>query len=232
MLLVHSPNLQELTFDALSTRYIDLNPMYGGLWPNLRSLRLGDYVLQDGTPGLSPHTIDSPLMAFLVAHPNLKSLMLHGVNGWYFPRELELPSSALPQLSYFSGTIWHAEFLPNPSLLKSLRLTSRPYHVNDIPDMCYILRSLQSLTSLDIWLECDPKIFSTLILACPRLLHLEVFCSSPPPFDMVSFQDSDSPCHVPFSPTFARNPSWLHFTTPHSLNRLLSPNCANLVRVI
>lgn len=239
MLLIRSPNLEELIIDAFSDRYIDIRPVYAGRWPKLRKLSLGDFVLLDGFSGSTAPSTNCPAMTFLAAHQSLESLMLHHVEGWYFPLELELPPSALPCLKTFSGTFLHVEGLTNPSSLKSLQLTSHPHRSYRVPAVCKALRTLHSLASLSIWLECaefaaggprdDHKSFHNLLCCCPQLSDLEIYCSSDPPFDMVSVQLSIIQLGKSNeSDDVSRDISYPHFTAPRGSNHSSLQNCPTL----
>lgn len=204
MLLTRCPDLCELKIDALPfageyNRCLDIRRVAGGRWPNLRRLTLGDFVL---LYEFSEHpSAESLFMPFLAAHSNLETLVLHPVQGRYFPRRLALPPSTLPHLDFFSGTVTHLKGLPSFSSVKNLQLISHPHGPYRLPSVYDILPKFTSLLSLSIWIDNvefpqnpnpirdDHRLFHSLFSSCPQISHIEIMCSSDPPLNIVSFND-------------------------------------------
>lgn len=191
MLCSKSPHLQELTVDttSLPPNYVDASALVSCRWSMLKCLTLGgqlDFI------GVQPPSADSALMVFLAAHPTLESLVLHGIRGRSSLPPLNLPPSALPHLSTVSGTIQDVKGLPNPTILRSLQLTSDAHGAIRTPFICKLLPGLSLLTSLNVWLDFSQppgdhrKMFCYLLTSCPQLSQLEISCSSYPTFSIVS----------------------------------------------
>ncbi|KAJ7170827.1 hypothetical protein C8R43DRAFT_68350 [Mycena crocata] len=107
MLLNRCPNLQRLTIDTVNERYIDIRPLWEGRWPNLRHLTLGDFVLLDAFATVDPLGTNNGMSNFLAFHQGLERVVLHQLEGWYFPLSLSLPPTALPSLKHFSARFSH-----------------------------------------------------------------------------------------------------------------------------
>src|SRR5260370_32919969 len=77
MLIKRCPSLEHLAIDGHSPHApVDAHGLLRGRWPNLRSLLIGDVVL-DWHVELNP-ALGKPFRTFLETHPNLKSLPLQG----------------------------------------------------------------------------------------------------------------------------------------------------------
>jgi hypothetical protein len=183
MLLKRSPHLEELTIKFLPEclRLLDMSRVANGRWPDLRRLSLGactSTVIMETTP----------FFDFLSSHRNLESFSA----GFWYPDVFYLPLSALPQLKFFSGIPLQVTGLPNPYLLKNLRLKSIAHSANMIPVIRDLLKNSPLLTSLSIWFEFNNsdvdhgESLHSLLVSCPRLSHLELSCSSNPSFDTVN----------------------------------------------
>lgn len=197
MLLNRCPNLQHLTIDTVNERSIDVRPLFQGRWPSLRHLTLGDFVLLDAFATLdSVANNGTSMMNFLAYHQSLEHVTLHQLEGWYFPLSLSLPLTSLPNLKHFSARFLMLRHLPDVQRLESLELTNHPHGMYTISGALWALTQLPALLSLRIWIDCHDsgdadvksehtKYFTEILSCAPRLLHLDISCSSDPTFPMV-----------------------------------------------
>lgn len=177
MLLVHSPHLEELTFDAYYpfAPIWDLSPLVSGRWSRLRSISIGDLAIKQAG-------VDNPYLGFLAAHPTLESVAL--AEGLHHLSPLVLPPTALPNVRSLRAFWPQVEGMPYHTLIRRLCLTSTPHRPSDVSSVSRVLKNLTSLTSLSIWVEFDEppgyhtKCFRSLLSSCLQLTHLEILCSS------------------------------------------------------
>ncbi|KAJ7242045.1 hypothetical protein C8J57DRAFT_1368244 [Mycena rebaudengoi] len=210
MLIEHCPHLEELTIGGAAPcpRLFDIRPVSYGQWPRLRSLTLGDLVMQ--VPRNNADARKEPsFMAFLRSHPGLRCLKMQHVGGDTFPASLKLPPAALPRLRSFSGPLPYVRSLPQPWLIQDLSLTGLQHSTNAFPRLFASLQELTALTSLQILIDLSffanvnrglqprdhGKVFRSLLASCPRLLHLDLLCFTQPTFNVAEFSAalSDSP---------------------------------------
>ncbi|KAJ7701912.1 hypothetical protein B0H17DRAFT_871523, partial [Mycena rosella] len=200
MLVEHSPHLEELVIGGAAPcpRLFDIRPVSYGQWPWLRSLTLGDLVMQ--APPKSDGRKTPSFMAFLRSHPQLRCIKMQHVGGETFPSSLNLPPTALPSLRAFSGPQTYVRTLPQPWLLRELLLTGLQLSSSSFPRLFSTLEQLTSLISLGILIDLSlyasvtrslqprnhSKIFRGLLASCPRLAHLDLLCFTQPTFTVVS----------------------------------------------
>lgn len=124
MLIEHCLNLEHLAIDEhYSPRApVDAYGLLRGRWPNLRSLLMGDVVL-DWHAGLNP-ALGKPFRTFLDTHRNLESLHLQShAPSVAAPSVLsDLQEDALAKVTTFSGALVQAQALPARASLKTLRV--------------------------------------------------------------------------------------------------------------
>ncbi|KAJ7104025.1 hypothetical protein B0H15DRAFT_2460 [Mycena belliarum] len=196
MLLNRCPNLEHLTIDTVNERYIDLRPLFQGRWPTLRHLTLGDFVLLDAFATVDPLQTNNGLTNFLAYHQGLEHLVLHQLEGWYFPLSLSLPATALPNIKHLSARFLIIRHVPNVLCLESLELTNHPHGMYRMAGALWAISQLPALSSLRIWIDCHDsgdadvkndhiKYFSDILVSAPGLRHLDIPCSSDPSFPMV-----------------------------------------------
>ncbi|KAJ7121008.1 hypothetical protein C8R44DRAFT_623441 [Mycena epipterygia] len=208
MLVEHSPNLEELCIGGAAPcpRLFDIRPVSYGQWPRLRSLTLGDLVMQ--APSKSGRKEPS-FMAFLRSHPQLRCIKMQHVSDDSFPPSLNLPPTALPCVKTFSGPLAYVRTLPQPWLLQDLSLNGLQHFASSFPRLFSSLQALTSLTSLSILIDLSlytnvnrslqprdhSKVFHSLLASCPRLLHLDLICFTQPTFNVSEFSNalSDAP---------------------------------------
>lgn len=198
MLLERCPHLQHLTIDTDNERYIDVRPLFQGRWPSLRQLTLGDFVILDAFATVDPLGTNNGMTNFLAYHQRLEHVVLHQLEGWYFPLSLSLPPTALPNLKHFSARFLMIRHIPNVLSLESLELMNHPHGMYRMAGAIWAISQLPALVSLRIWIDCHDsgdadvksehlKYFTDILAAAPQLLHLDISCSSDPTFPMVAF---------------------------------------------
>ncbi|KAF8148050.1 hypothetical protein B0H34DRAFT_738094 [Crassisporium funariophilum] len=191
MLITRCPDLQELAICSFSSsaRVFDFERVTQGVWPRLHTLTLGSFGYQSdfslGPPALTG--ADAALGHFLDAHTELKYVrFLWNFKRWMSPDTIpmNLSSTALPVLDTFIGVYQQLAELPNPKALETLDLTCEPVYESRLGTVCPILRSLTSLTSLDIWTHVfDPRrdhthFFYSILAACPNLTDFHFMCTT------------------------------------------------------
>src|SRR6266478_4634458 len=125
MLIKRCPNLEHLAVDGHSPHApVDAHGLLRGRWPNLRSLLIGDVVL-DWHVELNP-ALSKPFRTFLEAHHNIESLHLqcHAPSVASPPVLSDLQPDALAKLTTFSGALVQAQALPahDHESIKTLRV--------------------------------------------------------------------------------------------------------------
>ncbi|KAJ7928902.1 hypothetical protein B0H13DRAFT_1966761 [Mycena leptocephala] len=206
MLLERCPHLQHLTIDTDNERYIDVRPLFQGRWPSLRQLTLGDFVILDAFATVDPLGTNNGMTNFLAYHQRLEHVVLHQLEGWYFPLSLSLPPTALPNLKHFSARFLMIRHIPNVLSLESLELMNHPHGMYRMAGAIWAISQLPALVSLRIWIDCHDsgdadvksehlKYFTDILAAAPQLLHLDISCSSDPTFPMTELSTALSTTH-------------------------------------
>ncbi|KAH9957334.1 hypothetical protein BC827DRAFT_1226337, partial [Russula dissimulans] len=209
MLIARCPNLEHLAIDGHSRHApvdapVDAHGLVRGRWPKLRSLLIGDVVL-DWHAELNPALGQRPFRAFLEAHRDLEALHLQShAPGVSAPSVLsELHPDALAKVSTFSGTLSQAEVLPSRASLKTLRVPDpMPLRDGTSITLSASLAALPALVSLTIAFRLEHgydngSVLRAVVTACPHLRHLDFtiacrpsvtivkppsqFCLVPPP---------------------------------------------------
>jgi hypothetical protein len=216
MLIDRCPDLQELAICSFSSsaRVFDFERITEGDWPCLHTLTLGSFGYQAdfslGPPSLST---DQSLGHFLDKHTELKYVrFLWNFKRWMSPDTIpmHLSRSALPVLDTFIGVYQQLAELPHPDAIETLDLTCEPVYESRLGTICPILRSLTSLTSLDIWTHVfdtnrDHSLFFDSILAsCPKLTDFHFMCTTS--FTVVRFPSYLRPSRLIISRGSSRNP--------------------------
>ena len=187
------PSLEHLTVDGHSPHApVDAHGLLRGRWPNLRSLQIGDVVL-DWHVGLNPALVNS-FRTFLEGHPNLESLHLRShAPSVSSPSVLsDLQADALAKVTSFSGALVQAQVLPARDSLKTLW----------VPDAMILRESSQlsvgaslgllpTLTSLTITFRLEQgydngSVLRSIVVACPHLRHLDFTIACRPSFTIVN----------------------------------------------
>lgn len=227
MLLERCSTLEELTIGgrAPSPRPFNIRHLTAGRWPRLRSLTLGDMVIQFGKDEKALLEESEAFMRFLVAHPLLQTLAFQHAGGHGFPSSLSLPRSALPNIKSFSGPPIYIKSLPKPRALQELTISTLHHSTSSLPPICAILQGLPYLTSLSIWIDLsftnrnsphdDGSVFSMLLECCPRLHHFDVMCFTRPTFHVKEFSDA-----------LLRSPQLRSF----SLTKIYKPNDEEMIQ--
>lgn len=196
MLIERCPALEELSLDAVAPahRIFDARNAMLGRWPRLRSLTLGDMLLQDTQNDNRTSLADyQAFMKFFVMHFRLEHIALqHAGASSIFPSSFALPYSALPRLISFHGPLRYIRTLPHPEKLQHLTLTSLHHTQSTFHPTWTALQDLPNLDSLSVWVDLslggqpsmpnESQIFSSFLSTCPLLRHFEIMCFSRPTF--------------------------------------------------
>jgi len=200
MLLKHSPNLETLAFATTpaAPRFYDVRPVMSGRWPRLRNLTLGETFMENEDSSFGHRS--SPVMNFLLDHPNLRNLSLPGrrysINpqnrltheGFLMPL-VRMPYSML-RLESFSGSVFVVmRELRHLRMLKHLSLMCEDHDSYHLPKLYAMLKLLPSLVTLKIWIDLsysDPskeetdhaRVFHSILTACPKLQQFDLICST------------------------------------------------------
>jgi hypothetical protein len=193
MLIKRCPNLEHLSIDGHSPHApVDAHGLLRGRWPNLRSLLIGDVVL-DWHIGLNP-ALGKPFRTFLEAHHNLESLHLQShAPSVASPSVLsDLQADALAKVATFSGALVQAQVLPARESLKTLRVPDAMI-LRDSTQLSVSasLGMLPALSSLTIAFRLEQgydngSALRTIVAACPHLRHLDFTVACRPSFTIVN----------------------------------------------
>ncbi|KAI0292701.1 hypothetical protein B0F90DRAFT_224866 [Multifurca ochricompacta] len=194
MLIKRCPNLEHLAIDGHSPHApVDAHGLVRGRWPKLRSLLIGDVVL-DWHVGLNP-ALGRSFRTFLDAHRNLESLHLQShAPSVAAPDVLaELDADALAKVSTFSGALAQAQVLPARASLKTLQVPDLLSLREGTPlSVSGSLAALPSLTSLTIAFRLEQgydngSTLRAVVAACPHLRHLDFTVACRPSFTIETF---------------------------------------------
>ncbi|KAJ7116469.1 hypothetical protein C8R44DRAFT_792623 [Mycena epipterygia] len=180
MLLVHSPNLLELTIDGtcLVSQLWNIRKIFTGRWRSLRSLLLGN---------LSSRLLETDFpegTKFLKAHPRLENLAFFGGLSGYTNGISSLPLVPLPQLRAFAGKINQLKDVTGTQLpsLRSIQLSD---FFSPAAKFAPILQDFPAVVSLAVCVNFLDTIngnnqgfFERLLSACPQLTYVEVSSTS------------------------------------------------------
>ncbi|KAH0827995.1 hypothetical protein J3R83DRAFT_3638 [Lanmaoa asiatica] len=180
MIIRRSPDLEELHISGapfISAHAV--RPLCYARWPRLHTLSLGDILLDwDSHAGVKP-----PFIAFLEAHPRLRSLRTSraALNPALVTA---LAPGSLPELSHFSGAIEHLQGLaPVHHQITSVAL-DEPLIIRDLAPslLASVLRGLKFLTELRVCFVFQSayeggSLVRSIAHACPGLIKLEVICT-------------------------------------------------------
>jgi hypothetical protein len=178
MLLIHSPDLEELKLDGTCNTYPLWNyrKILSGNWPRLKSLSLGS---------LSVHELpndDEEMASFLSAHPTLEEIRFS--TGAYYSRSSMFYIPALPNLHCFSGRIQQLKTAGNLPALRCLQLTDWFSPSARFAEMLYSVPHISSLSICVNFLDSISRpsclaLYKQLLSACPRLSHVEISATGP-----------------------------------------------------
>lgn len=196
MLIKRCPNLERLAIDGYSPHApVDAHGLVHGRWPKLRSLLIGDVVL-DWHAGLNPAAaLGQSFRPFLETHRNLEELHLqsHAPSVVAAPRVLaDLPADALAKVGTFSGALVQAQVLPARASLKTLRVPDAlPLREGTQMSVSAALAALPALASLTIAFRLEQgydngTVLRAVVAACPHLRHLDFTVACRPSFTIVS----------------------------------------------
>jgi hypothetical protein len=227
MLIKRCPNLEHLAIDGYSPHApVDAPGLVRGRWPKLRSLLIGDVVL-DWHVELNP-ALGRPFRAFLEAHRTLEQLHLHShAPSVAAPSVLtDLHPDALAKVSTFSGTLAQAQVLPPRAKLKTLRvpdaLVLREGTSLSVSAALTVLPALASLT-IAFRLEQgydNGSVLRAVVAACPHLRHLDFTVTCRPSFTIVH-KSHIVPLQVLISPCSSQE-SFARYIRPLGQLRTLS----------
>ncbi|TFK29459.1 hypothetical protein FA15DRAFT_663995 [Coprinopsis marcescibilis] len=201
MLIERCPRLEELSFAAVAPahRMFDIRNILLGRWPRLRSLTLGDTILQ-GTSKDDAAVIQDlqNFNRFFILHSKLQHIACqHAGGSTTFPSSFSLPFSALPRLESFHGPLKYLRTLPHPEKLRHLTLTSLHHTMTSFQPTFTALQDFPNLETMHVWvdlsfggqlyLQDESHLFNTFLTACPVLRHLQLMCFSRPTFRLRDF---------------------------------------------
>ncbi|KAF8207084.1 hypothetical protein K438DRAFT_1962716 [Mycena galopus ATCC 62051] len=180
MLLVHSPNLVELTIDGtcLVSQLWNIRRIFTGRWRFLRSLSLGNI----SSRMLDTDTLDGTI--FLKAHPSLERLAFFGSLSGHSNGVSSLLLMPLPRLEAFSGKMNQLKEVSSAQLpsLRSLRLSD---FFSPAALFAPIVQGFPSITSLAVCVNFldttnggHQGFFNHLLSSCPQLTHVEISATS------------------------------------------------------
>lgn len=203
-MLQRCQNLEELAFVGTSAVPADAHLITQQRWPRLRRLQLGDVCVDWLFSGVTPKR---PFVAFLEAHPTLKSISLshHNIQNHHLAT---LEPEAL-HLDVFAGTLLQLQTL-SPALYAGITVLSfnEPLQTREVNGFTLsgVLQGLQKLQKLRVCfsLHCmfydASSLLRSLINGAPQLQHLELACIQRPSFQLVGWaasvcgMDFDSHC--------------------------------------
>lgn len=227
MLIKRSPNLEHLAIDGYSPLApVDAHGLVRGRWPKLRSLLIGDVVL-DWHIELNP-ALGRPFRAFLEAHHDLEALHLQShAPSVAAPSVLaDLHADALAKVSTFSGALEQARVLPARAALKDLRVPDTlSLHEGTSLSVSASLAMLPALASLTIAFRLEQgydngSVLRAVVASCPHLRHLDFTITCRPSFSIVN---------APFFPV-PTSPPRAHITHNRKPSRAASAPSASCAR--
>ncbi|KIM69284.1 hypothetical protein SCLCIDRAFT_13355 [Scleroderma citrinum Foug A] len=191
MLIRRCPNLEELHIAGAPFLPISVvHPLCHARWPNLRSLSLGDIVLDWQPRG---GAVKPPFIAFLEAHPHLE--LLRTSRASLTPAFLSsLDHGSLPNLTRFGGSLEHLQGLARiHSQITSVAI-DEPLVIRDMAPILAagVLQGLRFLSELRVSFVFHSayegsSLVRSIVAACPRLTKLELICVRRPSFTISSF---------------------------------------------
>ncbi|KAF6751609.1 hypothetical protein DFP72DRAFT_1172030 [Ephemerocybe angulata] len=201
MLIERCPRMEELSLSAPAPahRLFDVRNVVLGRWPRLKSITLGDMILQSGTRDDGTAMADyQTFMKFFTTHTRLRHVAFQqSVGASTFPSAFSVPFSALSNLESFHGPLKYLRSIPHPEKLRFLTLTSLHHTTSSFSPTFTALQDFQNLESLSVWvdlsfggqlnLQDESQLFNTFLLACPTLRHFQLMCFTRPNFRMKEF---------------------------------------------
>lgn len=189
MLIRRCPRLEELHISGAPFLPISVvHPLCHARWPHLRSLSLGDIVL-DWQPRNGE--AKPPFIAFLEAHPHLE--LLRTSRAALSPAFLSsLDHGSLPNLTRFGGSLEHLQGLDRiHSQITSVAI-DEPLVVREMAPLLAagILQGLRFLSELRVSFVFHSayegsSLVRSIVAACPRLTKLELICARRSSFTIV-----------------------------------------------
>ncbi|KAG6336620.1 hypothetical protein ID866_2459 [Astraeus odoratus] len=173
MLIRRCPGLEELHISGAPFLPVSVvHPLCYARWPRLRSLSLGDIVLDWQPRGGG---VKAPFIAFLEAHPHLRSLRTSraALNPAFLS---SLEQYSLPRLTRFGGSLEHLQGLARiHSQITSVAI-----------DEPLVIRDMAPLLAAGSAYE-GGSLVRSIVGACPRLTKLELICTRSPSFTIDTF---------------------------------------------
>ncbi|KAJ3521194.1 hypothetical protein NMY22_g12414 [Coprinellus aureogranulatus] len=188
-----------LAAPAPAHRLFDVRTVILGRWPRLKSITLGDMVLISGSKEDGSMLADhNAFMKFFTVHTRLRHVALQqAVGSSTFPSMFNVPYTSLSRLESFQGPLKYLRSLPHPEKLRFLTLTSLHHTVSSFSPTFTALQDFPNLESLSVWVDMsfsghssindDSQVFSSFLLACPTLRHLQILCFTRPGFRVKDF---------------------------------------------
>lgn len=201
MLIERCPRLEELSLSAVAPahRLFDVRTVVLGRWSRLKSITLGDMVLQSGSKDDNASVTDYQAFSkFFAMHSRLKHVALQqAVGSPTFPSSFALPFSTLVHLESFHGPLKYLRSIPHPEKLRHLTLTSLHHATSSFNPTFNALQDFPNLETLSVWVDLsftgqlnmqdESQLFTPFLVACPMLRHLNIMCFTRPTFRVREF---------------------------------------------
>lgn len=186
MLLFRCPNLRTLSIDGAAPEITGAQRLFGGHWPCLRSLTVGDVAVE--FPVATP---SDPIIDFLADHSAIKALNIsrHILPSIHLGT---MPDDALPNLTEFCGSLEQLQALTSYGNIKSV-VFREAMLVRDVTPFALssVLQHLPSLTTLRLAFVLQSPyesgtLLRYLVASCPKLVSFDLTCGNKPSFGLVS----------------------------------------------
>ncbi|KAI0045961.1 hypothetical protein FA95DRAFT_1520828 [Auriscalpium vulgare] len=194
MLIKRCPNLQELTLDGFAPHDpVDAHRLTRGRWPALRTLTLGDVVVDWHTHVNA--SVRRPFLAFLEAHRALADLRLLGHEQSVAAPALltDVHADALARVEHFAGALEQLAGFQHKARLRTLAVPDAIVLREVTPlTVSGALGALHNLASLTIAFRVEHVsdnggILRAIVAACPQLEQLDFTCACKPSFTLDTF---------------------------------------------
>jgi hypothetical protein len=155
-------------------------------------------VLQSGSKENGSMLADhNAFMKFFTVHTRLRHIALQqAIGSGTFPSMFNVSHTSLSHLESFHGPLKYLRSLPHPEKLRFLTLTSLHHTMSSFSPTFTALQDFTNLESLSVWVDLsftsqnyandEGQMFSSFLLACPTLRHLQLLCFTRPSFRVVS----------------------------------------------
>jgi hypothetical protein len=178
MLLVNSPNLEELTLEGTcqTAQLWDIRKILSGRWPRLKRISMGSLSSRE------LFTDDDEMASFFTSHSTLESIEF--LSGMYYSRTSMFYIPSLPHLQSFTGRIQQLRRAPNLPSLRRLNFTDWFSPSARFTDILQFVPHATSLSVCVNFLDSISRpsclgLYERLLGVCPRLTNLEISSTGP-----------------------------------------------------